>query len=266
MKAPLQTLGSRDGKSSVSPTTALGLIVVVLASAAILATWKPWDRTADVSSSALPADSPTQGTATVTATNVAGASNDLVTLMNEGTELVARGDTEGAIQKYRAAMKLNPEDEEVYFNMAFAYARQGNTNQAIHYYNEALRIFPDYAEAHNNLGNLLVGLRQHTNALEHFTAALKVNPESSSALNNYGRCLAELGRPKEAVAQFSEAIRVNPDYLEARFNLATTYSILEEYDEAIRQFEELLKKEPGFVLAQKGIERAKAKQTAKQQP
>src|SRR6266487_3796297 len=210
MKPRSKSFERRDGKSSRSLSAVLGILLVAAAAAAVLMAWKPWQQTTGSSVSkltnspgAVPANPPNgsaHGTAVaITATNTAPATNDVLTLMNEGNELISQGDTQGAIQKYRAAMKINPEDEEVYFNLAFAFARQGNTNEAMRHYTEALRIFPDYAEAHNNLGNLLVGLRRHTEALEHFSAALKVNPESSSALNNLGRCLAELGKPKEAI-------------------------------------------------------------------
>jgi len=277
MKPRSKPFGKRDGKSSLSPSAVLGLLLAVFGGAAVLMAWKPWERTASFSSpndasftGAAPANPASASAhkmpAAIPPTNAAPATNDVITLMNDGNELMYRGDLDGAIQKYRAAMKINPEDEEIHFNLAFAFARQGRTNDAIQSYTEALRIFPDYAEAHNNLGNLLVGLRRHTEALEHFSAALKVNSESSATLNSLGRCLAELGKPKEAVAQFSEALRVNPDLLEARFNLATAYSTLGNYDEAIRQFEQVLKMEPRFVPAKQGIERAKAKQAAARQP
>src|SRR5262245_30346118 len=124
MKLPSKLFRKQDGKSSLSPISVLGLIVVVTAGTAVLVTWKPWEQSARATPSNANATSSVStnpvGTSTATATNTAPASNDVVTLMNEGTELIARGDTEGAIQKYRAAMKINPEDEEVYFNLAFA--------------------------------------------------------------------------------------------------------------------------------------------------
>ena len=155
MQARSKSFRKQDGKSSLSPTAVLGLLLAVLAAVAVLTTWKPWERTSghqtfrkssDATNStgsapATPTHASAQATAAASATNA-----DVLALMNEGNELIQRGDTEGAIQKYRAAMKINPEDEEVHFNLGFAFARQGNTNEAMRCYNEALRIKPDFAD------------------------------------------------------------------------------------------------------------------------
>ena len=117
-----------------------------------------------VASSQNPQVSTHSGTQTNLDSKPAAATNDVNTLVEEGTELFFKGDAEGAIKKYGQALKLSPEDEEIHFNLARAYSVIGRTNEAIHYYNEALRILPEYAEAHNNLGNLLVAMHRHPEA------------------------------------------------------------------------------------------------------
>jgi Tfp pilus assembly protein PilF len=172
--------------------------------------------------------------------------DDPVQLVNLGNEMLQRGLLPEATKIYLEALKKNSEDEEVHFNLGFAYARQKMTNEAIHHYEESLRVFPDYAEAHNNLGNLLVGQRKYEEAIEHFTTALKLSPENSSAMNNLGRALAGKGKPAEAIPHLLEAISLNTNYLEAHFNLANVYVATGSNELAEAEFREVLRINPDF--------------------
>ena len=244
-----------------------GRYLLVLAVIVAAAAWR-WNAGRPAQSKQAPETNRASLTATnpdidLAPTTPVGLTNDPSTLVDQGTALFYKGDMEGAAGKYSQALKLNPEDEEIHFNMARACTVLGRTNEAILHYMEALRILPEYAEAHNNLGNLLVALRRHPEALEHFSAALKANPENSSALNNLGRCLAEMGQTKEAAVQFSEAVRLHPDYLEAHFNLASAQASLGNFEEAIRELEKVLQLEPDFVPAKEALQRVRAKQAKK---
>jgi len=191
------------------------------------------------------------------------AMDDPVSLLNYGTELLGQGKIDEAIEMYLRALKLNAEDEEVHFNLAYAYARQGRTEAAIKHYSEALKVFPDYVEAHNNLGNLLLDQRQYDEAIKHFSASLQIMPENTLALNSFGRALAEQGQTREAIVHFSEAVRLRPDYLEARCNLANAYVALGKPDEAVVHFSEVLRLKPNFPPAVAGMARARETQAGK---
>jgi len=186
-----------------------------------------------------------------------------VQLLNYGTQLLNEGNVVGAVDLYSRALKLNPEDEEAHFNLAYAYTRLGRTNDAIKHYEDALKIFPDYTEAYNNLGNIYLAQKKYDQAIEKFSAALKISPESSSALNNLGRCLAEQGKTSEAIQYFSDAVRINPKYLEAHFNLGNAYANEGRHAEAIIEFNEVLRLRPNFPPAARALARSKEKVGAK---
>jgi tetratricopeptide (TPR) repeat protein len=189
---------------------------------------------------------------------VAPVPEDPVELVNIGNDLLSRGLPARAIPFFTKAMKINPEDEEIHFSLAFACAKAGFTNQALEHYQESLRIYPDYVEAHINLGNLYVNQREYGKAMDHFSAALAIMPDHSSALNNLAKCLAVQGRTEEAVEKLSQALRLNPDYMEARYNLGLAYTSLERFDEAIAEFSAVLRQEPQFRMAEAALARARA--------
>lgn len=252
-----------------SPAGVFALVAVVLAGTALLVRWAPWEqrhRTEVAASNPPPA--------AVMASNLSLNlpppdapvidTNDPAVLTNLGNEALGEGDLPRAIEFYRSALKLKPDDEEHHFNLAFALARSGGTDEAIRHYGEALRLFPDYTEAHNNLGNLLVLQRRFTNALGHFAEAVRLSPDNSSYYNNRGRCLALLGRPAEAIPDFQQALKLHTNYFEARFNLGSAHLVTSNYDAAIGEFSRVLEAMTNYQPALAGLEKARERKAASQ--
>ncbi len=103
-----------------------------------------------------------------------------------------------AIDTYKQAVRINPDDAEAHYNLGVAYGDSGMYKEAIEEYKQAIRINPDYAEAHHDLGVI------------------------------YG----DFGMHKEAIEAFKQAIRIKPDYVEAHYNLGTIYLFLNDRDSA----------------------------------
>src|SRR6266404_2607279 len=61
-------------------------------------------------------------------------------LVNLGNAMLQRGLFPEATKIYLEAVKKKPDDEELRFNLGFAYTRQKMTNEAIHQYEESLRV------------------------------------------------------------------------------------------------------------------------------
>ena len=59
-----------------------------------------------------------------------------------------------AIQEYRAALQVNPDNAVAHYNLGVVYGQQGQIDEAIREYQVALRINPDYADAHLYLGEV----------------------------------------------------------------------------------------------------------------
>ena len=183
-------------------------------------------------------------------------------LINEGARQLSEGNPSRAADLYAQALKINPDDETIHYNLAIAWGQLGRVEAAKKEYLEALRLFPEYSEAHVNLGNLLARQGQHAEALEHFNLALKANPESASAHNALGTALAKQKDYREALAHFLEATRLEPNYLEAHYNLGITYLSQGKSAQAIEKFREILRQQPDFQPAQAGLQRALRKQAA----
>ena len=180
---------------------------------------------------------------------------EFINRVNQGSQLLEQGKPAEAVQVLTEALRSNPEDEDVHYNLGLALARLGKVEEAIREYREALRIFPDYAEAHNNLGNVLVRAGQAEEAITHFERAVKIMPEYASAHNNLGTALQKVGRTNDAMLHFQEAVKLKPDYWQAHFNLGTDFLQAGRINEARGEFETVLRLQPGFEPARKSLEK-----------
>ena len=181
--------------------------------------------------------------------------------LNQANQLLAQGQPAEAVQVLTEAVQLNPDDEDVRYDLGLAFTRLSKLDEAIQQYREALRIFPNYAEAHNNLGNVLMRTGRTEEAIAQFEASVKIMPDYASAHNNLGTALQKAGRSSEALQHFQKAVKLNPDYWEAHFNVGSSCLHEGKLTEARGEFETVLRLKPDFeparaALAQVEVQRA----------
>jgi tetratricopeptide (TPR) repeat protein len=67
----------------------------------------------------------------------------------------AVGEFEKAVEKFRAALRLGPNDAEIFYNFGLCLQQQGRSQQAIEAYQNTLRINPQHVRASQALRELL---------------------------------------------------------------------------------------------------------------
>jgi tetratricopeptide (TPR) repeat protein len=91
---------------------------------------------------------------------------------NRGVELKQKGDLDGALKDYDAAIKLNRQDFFAFNNRANVRRDKGDTAGAIADYGEAVRLEPAYAAAYANRGLVQERIGDLEAARASFNAAL----------------------------------------------------------------------------------------------
>jgi len=123
------------------------------------------------------------------------------------------GNYTAALKELLEAEKLTPDDPQVHYYLALAYAGKGMNNDAVREAKKAVELKPDYSEAHNDLGKLYFNMGQYDSAIESFNRAL-ANPlyESPSfPLYNMGRAYYMKGDYMMALAKYDEAVAREPN-------------------------------------------------------
>src|SRR5205807_848437 len=132
--------------------------------------------------------------------------------LSRGNGLAAKGDLEGAIVEFRAALRINPNFFEAHNNLGNALLEHVDVEDAIAEYRAALRINPNFAEPHYNLGKVLLEAKGDVEgALAECRAALRINPNFAEAHGNLGNALRAKGDAEGAIAEYRAALRINPN-------------------------------------------------------
>jgi len=180
-------------------------------------------------------------------------------LGDEGQEAMQRRDFKLAITKFSEQLKLQPDNADVCYNLALAYANDRQFDKAIEYLDEAIKRKPDdtsypqlkalvlqhkeqalIQEANRILseGDKLFKEEQYQAALEKYQAGLKMLPKEEPIVwLAIGRCHAGLKHPDEAAAAFQKAISLDPKKAEYSQALASLYVEQKRIPDAIRVYE-----------------------------
>lgn len=111
------------------------------------------------------------------------------------------GDFAGAIDAFRHAVQLNPNDVNMHRELAFAYAGQGAVDEAFH----------------------------------ELVAALLLNPRDAKTFADIGRLFLDAGQDAEALPPLRRALALAPGLYETRYAIATSLTRLGRTDEAARE-------------------------------
>jgi tetratricopeptide (TPR) repeat protein len=148
------------------------------------------------------------------------------------------------------ALKLDPNSEIAYNNIAAAYGSMQMWDDAIRNVHEALRIRPDFALAKNNLA-WFTKAKQDAATPSSTPVSAAAEARLNASLEHYNA-----GRYQQCIDEAREALKLKADYAEAYNNIAAGYIKLENWDEAIKNARESLRLKPSLVIARNNLNAA----------
>lgn len=105
-----------------------------------------------------------------------------------------------------------------HLNLGSAFMDEGDALGAMEQFRKAVALWPDNPLGHANLGKALFQLNRVDEAIREFQFSIRFDPNPSN-FNSLGEALAKGGRWDEAVAALREAVRRNPVRKEYQANL-----------------------------------------------
>jgi tetratricopeptide (TPR) repeat protein len=118
--------------------------------------------------------------------------------------------------------------------------KTGDLNQAQKYLVAALKAQPENPEIHYNLAIVQAQRGHFAAAAEHFLFCLQAAPDNVELLNNTGNAQRLSGRLSEAKDHLDKALRLAPDHVAARCNRGWLNLRNENYNDAINDFKTAL--------------------------
>jgi tetratricopeptide (TPR) repeat protein len=154
--------------------------------------------------------------------------------------LVDEGEIEQAIERYQAAIRLDPSYAFAHNNLGAAYNQALDKEAALEAFDAALAADPNFALAHSNRASALAEDGKLEEALASAREAIRLDATVPSYHHNLGLILTKLGRPEEAVAAYEEALQRDPGYATAMMSLANAYHGLGRTTDAIASYRRLV--------------------------
>ncbi len=167
-------------------------------------------------------------------------------------EYVASGDTEAAIEAFRAVVKAHPSDTETKIQFAhylIASPTPGHLDEARALLADVLARFPGKPEAVYNLG-LLEGATGNVGKEQGILEKLVADhPEEAAADATLGEIYLSKQDDKRAKAAFAAGLRHDPDNLAALMGEGDVYLDEGTNDAAIADFNRVIAEQPDFSFA-----------------
>ena len=142
------------------------------------------------------------------------------------------------------------EDREEYdlnirCRLAFALREAGRIEEAIQEYREAVTIDPENLEANRQLGMLLADCQHYDEAISCLEQVCSLDPRDSSAYSLLSRLYIQTGRASKAQQLLRTALQYDGDNANLHSELATLYLAQNQGQQAVEELNASLELDPG---------------------
>lgn len=159
----------------------------------------------------------------------------------QGLKKLEAKDKQGAIQALTAAIEINPQYAEAYYQRANAHFQSANFQRAVDDATKAIELKSNYTEALTRRCAAYVLLQAPQKAEEDCTKAISFNSKYGDAYLNRANARRNLGNKEGALADFSELININQSDPQAYISRGVLYfEQFKDYDKAIADFNQAL--------------------------
>lgn len=153
-----------------------------------------------------------------------------------------KGDFEKADEQLREALKIAAKIQDNWFEaecfnaMALVNTSMGRTDEAIDAYKRAIHLAPDQIFAWNNLGSLCAKIGRNDEAMLAFQKAVECNSRDSVAWNGLANLHFKIGYVDDAIAAYRKAIQYMPTFAQPWSGLGDVYANIGRVDEAMKAY------------------------------
>ncbi len=139
-----------------------------------------------------------------------------------------------------------PDDAQILGDYGMALARKGDTDAAMRLLLKARRLEPDNANIQLNIGNVYAMSGMFQRAGQAYLESIELNPAGSDGWYNLANINYELNNPEKAEAQFLKAIELDSKNALAQLNLGNLYMETGRFQLAGSCYKMALESDPGI--------------------
>jgi tetratricopeptide (TPR) repeat protein len=181
--------------------------------------------------------------------NLLATPTTAIAYVMRGTAKAQLNQSQGAIEDYTTAIRLNPRLVIAYNNRGNLQQQLGDFDRALVDFSLVLEIDPQSAIAYNNRAIVYTQRGEFSNAVADYTKAIEIQPNFVSVYNNLGNTYCQMGEYAAALVYYSQSIDLDPDFAVAYSNRANIYRIQGEAVNALVDYDRAIDLDPNLVIA-----------------
>ncbi len=145
---------------------------------------------------------------------------NLYKIMEQARQFGEQGDAEQALETWKEAFAIAPNDPEVQNSLGMAYFIHGDVAEALEHLREAIRINPQFAQGHYNLGMSLLHLGHPDQAMPELETDVRLEPRDAAGEEALAVVNDELGNTSDSLDHWRKALAIEPQRRSALLGLA----------------------------------------------
>jgi len=147
---------------------------------------------------------------------------------------------EKGIETYNKLLDVNPYLENAWYNLGILHNKQNEFQEAISAYDFTLAIAPNLSEAYYNKANSLAQIGEFEEAIECYSEYISYSYPTPITYYYIGDCWENLGDNKMASRFYQFAVDLDPDHIDALQSLGRTSYQNQDYNTSIDAFDKAL--------------------------
>ena len=170
-------------------------------------------------------------------------------LCENAVDLLEKGDTAGAFDKFSEAVQYNSDNPEIYFRLCTANRRVKNYSEAIKQCKRAIELSPEESRYYIYLGDIYIDLQNFIEALQQYKNAVNIAPKNAIAHAKLGILQGKGGLYDDALKSLQTALSLDENNADTRYNLALIYELRGNIEEAKAEYKKVLALDPNHAEA-----------------
>ena len=155
---------------------------------------------------------------------------------SDGIGVYSLGQYSTAQTLFQEAAVRNPQNPDIYYNLAASYHRQGDLGKAEYYYNQCLDHDPGHRKCYHALAVALLEQGRHDDAISLMEGWQDEMPYSPEAAVELAWVQRQTGDLETAQAQLQHALEISPRHPEATAALGEVYELQGRNDRALAMY------------------------------
>lgn len=174
------------------------------------------------------------------------------TYMALGSLQNVTGRRDAAIESYRRAVQLDPNNDQAHRLLSVVLANRGDVEGAVREAKAAIALQPRSWVHHNALGLIYYNAARYADAAGEFRVVTDLEPSSARGYLMLGAALHQSGDVDQAIGNYEHSVRLSPN-ANALSNLATAYYERGRMSDAVRAFQSAVEADPASAVLRRNL-------------